>query len=390
MTIIGLGIARSLGRAGINVISADYRTDERVVRTKYARREAVIPHIREDRAGAKDGLMALGEEYEQKPVLIPTSDQFVEFMNEFRWDLGKRFRFALPPSEMVLSILDKRRQFEVAQRCGVQPPITFYPSSLEESVEMAKQCPYPVFVKPESSLRWDRYFDKKGFVAKNPEELMKILEQTFAVQQNVMVQEIIPGKSDRLVVTAGYFNNGGTPVATIQERKLRQSPPDFGIGSLTQTCVDEEAREQSLRFFKALSYEGIGEVELKRDPRDEKLKLMEINPRTWTQISQTGAAGVDLPLIEYCDLAKVPLPEIMPRIGVRWWDGLKDYGSFRELHARGDLTWSAWLKSFWGAEERPWLALDDLGPFLRETQYGMKIIRQVVTPSKIQGDGTEP
>jgi D-aspartate ligase len=391
MNLVGLGIARSLGRAGVKVIAADYHTDEMLIHTKYCRREVKIKSIREDKPAVNDELLALAEEFDQMPVLIPTTDPFVEFLNEFRGDLCKRYRFALPPDEMVMTILNKRRQLEFAQTCGLQPPITFYPASLDESKEISKQCPYPVFIKPESSLDWPHHFNKKGFVAKNPEELMGVLRRTFTAKQDVMVQEIIPGPSSRLVVTSGYFNHGGTPVATFQERKLRQFPPDFGIGTLTQSCIEEEAFAASLGFFKSLRYEGMGEVELKRDPRDDRLKLMEINPRAWTQIGQPGAAGVDLPLIEYCDLARLPLPEIAkPREGVRWWEGVKDYRAFRELHGRDELSWSAWIRSFWGAECLPWLALDDLGPFLRETGYGLKVVREVVTPSQAPSEGPYP
>ena len=60
--------------------------------------------------------------------------------------------------------------------------------------------------------------------------------------------------------------------------------------------------DSGLRLLKALGFHGISQVEFKRDPRDGRYKLMEVNPRLWQWHGLAAACGVDLPLIAYRDL----------------------------------------------------------------------------------------
>jgi D-aspartate ligase len=60
-------------------------------------------------------------------------------------------------------------------------------------------------------------------------------------------------------------------------------------------------------------------LETKRDPRDGRFKLMEVNPRLWQWHSLAAACGVDLPYIAYRDLVGEPLPPArMHGDGKRW------------------------------------------------------------------------
>ena len=64
----------------------------------------------------------------------------------------------------------------------------------------------------------------------------------------------------------------------------------------------QDAVDAALRLLGAFDYFGLSQVEFKRDPRDGKFKLMEINPRLWQWHGLAAACGVDLPRIAYADL----------------------------------------------------------------------------------------
>ena len=68
----------------------------------------------------------------------------------------------------------------------------------------------------------------------------------------------------------------------------------------------QEVVDAGLRFLRGLGFHGISQVEFKRDPRDGRFKLMEINPRLWQWHGLAAACGVDLPLIAYRDLTGEP------------------------------------------------------------------------------------
>src|SRR5438128_885809 len=60
-------------------------------------------------------------------------------------------------------------------------------------------------------------------------------------------------------------------------------------------------------------------VEFKRDARDGKFKLMEINPRLWQWHGLAAACGIDLPRIAYADLVgETPKEATMNGEGKRW------------------------------------------------------------------------
>jgi predicted ATP-grasp superfamily ATP-dependent carboligase len=81
----------------------------------------------------------------------------------------------------------------------------------------------------------------------------------------------------------------------------------------------EEVVEQGLRLLSALGFHGVSQVEFKRDLRDGRYKLMEVNPRLWQWHGLAAACGVDLALIAYADLTgRRPAPARMNREGKRW------------------------------------------------------------------------
>ena len=103
------------------------------------------------------------------------------------------------------------------------------------------------------------------------------------------------------------------------------------------------------------------------------------------------SAGIDLPLIEYCDLAGLPLPPTAEfREGHRWCDSLNDCQSFVELHRRGELSWGRWVKSWWGADSHAFFAFDDMGPFLQKSENGLRIARMLVDAYKRPPKGPGP
>ncbi|MBE0673895.1 MAG: hypothetical protein IH591_04460 [Bacteroidales bacterium] len=63
---------------------------------------------------------------------------------------------------------------------------------------------------------------------------------------------------------------------------MRQHPVDFGNATTYAEVSDQpEPAEYGERLLSAAGYNGLCEVEFKRDERDGTFKLLEVNPRTW-------------------------------------------------------------------------------------------------------------
>ncbi len=81
----------------------------------------------------------------------------------------------------------------------------------------------------------------------------------------------------------------------------------------------QEVVDAALQLLRAFGYHGLSQVEFKRDARDGRYKLMEINPRLWQWHGLATACGVDLPRIAYADLTGDTPPEAhMDGDGKRW------------------------------------------------------------------------
>src|SRR5213596_4011473 len=117
-----------------------------------------------------------------------------------------------------------------------------------------------------------------------------------------MVQELVPGDDDTLYTVGSYLTSDGRPVGVFSGRKLRQTPRGIGTCRVGEAVWVQEAVDAALRLLAEFGYSGLSQVEFKRDPRDGRFKLMEINPRLWQWHGLAAACGVDLPLIAYRDL----------------------------------------------------------------------------------------
>jgi len=91
---------------------------------------------------------------------------------------------------------------------------------------------------------------------------------------------------------------------------------------------------------------GIGNPEFKRDPRDGRLKLIEVNSRFTACTEILVKSGIDLPLLVYNRLTGRSLPRVDSyRSGLRVVVPLGDYLAFRQMRRRGELGWRGWLRT---------------------------------------------
>lgn len=159
-------------------------------------------------------------------------------------------------------------------------------------------------------------------------------------------------------------------------RKIRQSPPEFGRATLAESTRDPALLEMGVRFFRDIGFRGFGLIEFKRDDRDGLLKLTDLNPRWLKTVNLATSAGIDFPLMHYRDLTGDPMPSRFDyRAGVRWLDGSGDLGTSWSLIRAGELSVPDWARSIVGVRSFSSFARDDWRPFLAEYQYGRRLLR---------------
>jgi len=118
----GLGVVRSLGRAGIRVIGLDRRQDVGF-RSRYVQ-ASLCPDPLHEVDAFVDHLVRIAAAESHKPVLFVTSDDFLLAVARNRERLQERLLLNLPETETLESIADKYRQHQLARSAGIPAPAT--------------------------------------------------------------------------------------------------------------------------------------------------------------------------------------------------------------------------------------------------------------------------
>lgn len=290
----GLAAIRSLGRAGISVLALDHRTSPLGFRSRYA-----TPVRVPDPAIDEEGFVGAVAAIEGPAVAFPTHDPPLNALARNRERLpGLHFPF--PAWSALEAIQDKRHQLEAAAVAGVSTPETRYPASAAEARAAGEELGLPVLVKPQHPDGFKRRFSKQAFRCETTNDVEHAYSD--AEPFGAMVQEFVPGGDEELYSLGSYLREDGKPLGLFSGRKLTQVPPGIGTCRTGEAVWVQEVVDAGLQFLRELRFHGLSQVEFKRDPRDGRFKLMEINPRLWQWHGLATACGVDLPVIAYRDL----------------------------------------------------------------------------------------
>lgn len=345
----GLGIVRSLGRHGVPVCIVD---DEPSIgrMSRYARSCDRIADLGDEQRLVAE-LLRLGRRRGWDGwVLYPTREESVAALSRQRARLSEFFRVPTASWESIRWAWDKRNTYEIAARAGVPSPRTCQPSAVADLDGVEGEPPW--VIKPAIKEHFIYATKAKAWRVDSRRELRELFERAVEIvgPGEVMVQELIPGDG-RQQYAYGALYAHGKPVATMVARRLRQHPPEFGRASTyVETIEEPEVEELSERLLRHIGYDGLVELEYKRDPRSGDFKLLDFNARTWGYHSIAHAAGVDFPYLLFRQQLGLPVPRQRAAPGVRWVRLLTDLPTAIVQIRAGDLGVRDYLRSLRGAD----------------------------------------
>ena len=304
----GLGIVRSLGRRGIPVITLDPDVSEIGMSSRFCTSRQ-CPAIEKSTERNLDFLVGLARSLPAKPVLFPTSDNAVHAYAAREDVLRPYVCLTTPSSDIIAKTAAKDALFRTAREKGIPVPETYVPKSLDDVKAFASSIPYPCLIKPVRSNSWHQQSvqktlkgisggSEKSILAKTPEALIEAYTRISELDADVIVSEAIPGDDRDLVYFAFYRARRWQSLACLGQEGAGDA------NSLWQRqlrCFDRDPMLEriSLDFLEKLNYQGLGGIEFKRDSRDGKLKLIELNTRygLWDALGQL--CGVDTAYVAY-------------------------------------------------------------------------------------------
>jgi D-aspartate ligase len=362
----GLGIARSLGRRGIDVFVLD---DERSIsrHSRYVSGAARVGDLRNDDTTLA-ALLELARRGDFEGwVLYPTREETVAALSRHRAQLLRHFRVPTPDWSVVQWAWDKRNTYARAAELDIPVPRTWLVSTEADVAAIDGDPPY--VIKPAIKEHFFYATGCKAWRADTREELIARFRAAAALigNEEVLVQELIPGSGDTQLAYCAFFSDGEAR-ASMVVRRLRQHPVDFGRAStFVRTVEMPELEDVAIRFLRSIGYYGLVELEFKHDARDGQTKLLDVNARTWGYHSLGQRAGVDFPYFVHADQVGLPAPAgNRARPGVSWIRLATDVPTAVLELARRRLDWRRYARSLRSLDTESVFSLDDLRPGFAE------------------------
>jgi predicted ATP-grasp superfamily ATP-dependent carboligase len=304
----GLGAMRSLAQAGIPACIACPAGDLATRSRSYAPLPGTSPWDGTIDDDARERLHRLPFE---KAVLIPCADDAALWTAELAdSELSTRF-LTSSSSRATLEILqDKERFATYLAGTGIPHPRTFAIADRGDIAAIDFSRLDRVFLKPVDSQRYNREFGGKGVWVGGRAELEAQWSRLDALGFQMVAQEYVPGGADDHYFVDGFRDRTGSLAGIFCRRRLRIHPPDFGNSSYCSSIApgDLSTAIDSLGTLLAqLSYRGIFSAEFKRDARDGRFKLLEVNTRAWWYVEFAARCGVNVCRMAWQDANELPV-----------------------------------------------------------------------------------
>jgi predicted ATP-grasp superfamily ATP-dependent carboligase len=308
-----LAAVRSLGRAGVKVVTVD---PSMICRSRYSRYSS--QHLR---CPAYDESSAWAEWLLRKARIGPrraiyaTSDAVLFALARYRNELSADLDLYQPGLDTIMSILDKGLLMQNAQAVGIETPLTWYPQSSAEAAKIAKDAGETVLIKPRSQLA-QRTGTKGTLVESRGHQVQSIFDHYMKDQasnsefakQNPMtltplIQKYYPQAFDSVYSISGFRERIGGGVIMRAARKILQQPRRIGIGLCFEpTLVDPLLADRTKRLCERIGYYGVFELEFIL--AEGKAMLIDFNGRFYHQMALDIACGMEVPALAYAAATK--------------------------------------------------------------------------------------
>lgn len=305
----GLGVARSLGRAGVRVSAVVEGRMTPLARSRYVRRAfRWATSGREPAADLLATLRWIGGQLEGRPLLIATDDEAATLVARHAADLRELFRFPESPPGMVEELASKRGLHEIASRLDVARPEAAFPRTFADLDAAADVIGFPLTVK--NSRPWERLrrpaVSRTTCVA-SPAELRE-LTAGWREPFDVILQAHLPREHCEDWFFQGYFDREGGCLAGFTGRKYRSWPHEAGVTACGVLAPNPEVLRQSIGLCRALGYHGIADLDWRLDRRDGRFHLLDFNPRPGAHFRLfQDVGGLDVVRAMHLDLSCRPV-----------------------------------------------------------------------------------
>ena len=242
----------------------------------------------------------------KKIVLVSSTENYITMISKNKDRLKNKFLFNYPKSELIDIIVNKELFYKTYTNSDIiEIPKTMYlDCSKNDIIEV--NFMYPIIVKAADvvSYRQIEFAGKKKIYKVNSkEELDEVISsiKNGGYKSTLIVQEYIPGDDSYLFDSVIYSDkNGKVKRITFAQIGLQEHAYNLVgnaavlINGYNQFGNTDKVIKMVKEFAESIGYTGYAEFDLKYDSRDNKFKLLEINPRQGRSSYYLTPAGCNL------------------------------------------------------------------------------------------------
>lgn len=298
-----LAAARYFGRQGLVVALAD---TARSTFTHWSR--FVSERHRLPKGIDFEGLASWLEDFgRRRPgfLLYPCSDDMAWTLARHRERLQAHFAMVQPAFEVIETLLDKRKLYELCARLEIPTPHTAYPSDQKNLVDTVRNLRGRILVKPRTQV--GMRVKLKGEIAgagpklietytrfRNSTRYCSALLQHDPSLAWPMLQRFRPAAATQTINVAGFIGGPAGACHALSSRKVLQYPLTIGVGLCFESVTTPPVLIDSVRrLCAAAGYYGAFEVEFIES--DGQFELMDFNPRYYGQMQLEISRGLPVP-----------------------------------------------------------------------------------------------
>lgn len=298
-----LGIVRSLGEAGVEVIFINLSEGGYSESSKYVKSFFNASNSNE----VIKLIVEATEKFNKKAVLFPAGDEAALIIDEHRSTLED---CCICPGFKgdIADYMNKDNMCSLASESGFSVPQSLNLRLDGEFKENLRAFPLPLIIKPLKSVDGSK---ADIMVCQNKEQLevaVKTLSEDDSVYNEVLVQQFVDGKNNLMVEYCGCKTPGRKVSIWGQLEKIREYP--VNRGSTTYAVIKEEITYINTdtldSFLEKSGFSGIFDLELK--VVDGTPYFLEINYRNGAPSYGFTKAGFNIPLTWFCQQTGITEP----------------------------------------------------------------------------------
>ncbi|QES21586.1 ATP-grasp domain-containing protein [Streptomyces venezuelae] len=306
----GLGVVRTLGRAGVTVHAVVEDRLTPVALSRHLSRAFVRPTTGLERQDALvTALLDIGRSVGTRCVPVPTDDEAAILFAEHFETLSECFLLPRVPPALPRLLAGKASLNVLCEELGFASPRTRAPVTRDELVDAGRELGFPVVLKNRDA--WTRLRNPAvgGTTAVRDErDLLERFEP--GILPPLLVQEYIPREWAEDWITHLYCGTGGEARVAFTGLKLRSWPPYAGVTTRAVALGNPTLVKLAADLCRRIGYSGAADLDWRYDRRDERYKLVDFNPRTGAQFRLfENVAGVDVVRAMHLDLTGRDVPQ---------------------------------------------------------------------------------